>query len=240
MNQGRHLFVKCLTQMRRDMIAPRIDQQVLLIPPGDLGMIPQTQAEAVHRNVIVEGEAVRPILRPLLVDVVVAALEGNGCGKKNDLREADERLDECICGFGRKVIGHFQRNRQIEGSPKLDRLLQIADAKIILGNVQRFIARIGVYSDNFLYSVRMKNLKPSAVRTSEIHCGFRFDQVHHVRHNLIRGKQCEPAIIGVKLLAVGLHTVALCVIFDFLSICGWAQSDHAIAKGTRFLRSTIC
>lgn len=54
------------------------EEQVLAVPPLDFGARPQILAKDVEAPVALGSEEVRPIRRPLLVDVMGPALARNG------------------------------------------------------------------------------------------------------------------------------------------------------------------
>ena len=63
------------------------DQQVLRVPPPHARVVPDPAAQAVHRDVPQGREALRPVLRPLLVDVVDAPLPRDRRGEEDHRRE---------------------------------------------------------------------------------------------------------------------------------------------------------
>src|SRR5262249_31885765 len=92
----------------------------------NVGLVPYFRAQAIYGAVIVGGKKIRPVLGPLLVEMINSSLLGD-CGRKDhDRCERNERPNESLRARGWKVLRHFERDGQIESSPDRQRLGQIA------------------------------------------------------------------------------------------------------------------
>ena len=83
-----------------DHVRPAKQEDVLPVPPRDVVVLPDRWTHEVHRQQAVRLEALGPVVRPLLVEVVVAALVRNGGGEQDRGAEPCQRFDENIGGVG--------------------------------------------------------------------------------------------------------------------------------------------
>jgi len=75
-----------------------------------------------------------PIVGPLLIDVMEAALLRDGRRKEDDGRKADKRGDKPISELGFQMLCNFKAERQIKRSGEADGLRDIQWEKLHVGN----------------------------------------------------------------------------------------------------------
>src|SRR5437660_3527766 len=90
-------------------------------------------------DVVSKGvEMVSPILRPLLVHVIDAALTRYGSGEHDDGTERNQLTHELPGGTGGKMFCHFQAYGQIKGTSNAQRHSQIFCRKPVSRNLEQF------------------------------------------------------------------------------------------------------
>ena len=75
-----------------------------------------------------------PELRPLLIDVMYAALEWDRCGKNDERRKIDKVPNELRCMLLGQVFRDFQTHRQVELSDYIEWFGEIHSAKTVFGD----------------------------------------------------------------------------------------------------------
>jgi len=98
---------------------------VLAEPPQDGVVRPESRADRVDDDMVVLAEAGGPVGRPSLVDMMVAALEGDGGREEDDGSMAGQGRDERRrCGL-RQVLANFQADDQVEAVAEVEVSLQV-------------------------------------------------------------------------------------------------------------------
>jgi len=77
-------YIKLTKPFQRfEMLSLREYQDVLRIPPFYIWIIPDTIADRVDGDISLAHKQLRPILRPLLVNMAPPSLIGNCCAEQN-------------------------------------------------------------------------------------------------------------------------------------------------------------
>ena len=91
-----------------------IENGVLPVPGGDGVIGPDGGADDVVGRVAVFGEQGGPIALPAFVAMADAALAGDGGAEEDCGRRGDQIGNEALGAFGRKVLGDFELDGQID------------------------------------------------------------------------------------------------------------------------------
>jgi hypothetical protein len=92
------------------------EHQVLGEPWVDTLIGPYSPPEGVQPYIPAVPKLLRPVLRPLLVDVVDPSLVGDGSGKQNGVTKGGDISDELVGRGGRELLCHLEAQNDIEAS----------------------------------------------------------------------------------------------------------------------------
>src|ERR1051326_1705112 len=176
----------------------RVHQHVLRIVPGHFLVLPDTRPDPVDCHIAVVLEQFYPIFRPLFVYVILATLEGDCGGEKNNRTEGREGLHECCGALTAKVFGDFQRDYKIEFPIHPERSSQIHATKLIRRNSQTLSLDPGaIHSPDICHSMAGENREPDPGTATYIDHACRMNQIDDERGNLLggRGAALLPAAV---------------------------------------------
>ena len=103
------------TIARANRVVTGEDEDVLLVPTAHLGVVPYLGADDVDGLEAVGFEIPRPIVRPLLVDVVMTALKRNRRRKKHHRSEGRKFGDEAL--GARRLYSNIDNGNTVDGEP---------------------------------------------------------------------------------------------------------------------------
>ena len=109
------------------------------------------------------------IVRPLLVDVVMAALKRNRRRKKHHRSEGRKIGDETLGARRGKMFGNLERKRQVEFPLDLEGLLEVGATEALARNLQLvLIDPDTVQPEDVFDPVFAKNRQPRATAAADI------------------------------------------------------------------------
>jgi hypothetical protein len=96
-------------------------KHILRVPPRHFRIAPDPGTDAVARHETVTLKQVHPVARPLLIDMVCAALTRN-CRREDDYgRQRNQRSYKPRRALRQEVLRNFQAKTEIELSPEPER-----------------------------------------------------------------------------------------------------------------------
>ncbi len=132
-------------------------------------------------------EKLRPFVWPLLIDVVLPALERNRCGEQYKRGQASQSLDESWAAVWREVLGDFQRYRQIEDTPESKGFRQVKRLEAFLRNLQKTSVHVLAVNPKYLLHAEFpKNGQPASVATADIYYAVCRKEPQHEGNNDFR------------------------------------------------------
>lgn len=120
---GRAEFHK--RRVRPQYFGVRENHNVLAIARREVGLVPNSRTQHVACGEAVVRKNVGPPARPSLIDVIDAALIWEGRREENGWSEACQVFNEAFGARGGQMLGHLQRNREVELTLQSEGLLDI-------------------------------------------------------------------------------------------------------------------
>ena len=180
-NQGKLLeigFFASPAQIRTFADAFRLgeEQNVLSVEPLHLFVVPNPSTNAIDGHVIVDLEEARPIIRPLLVQMLSAPLKGNRRREEHHGREFCKAVNETRRGLRWKMLRNFQGYSQIERARKVERRRQVGRPELILRDLKLVtVDIIAVKSYHVVHTQLPKHREPGSIAAADINDGFGLD-----------------------------------------------------------------
>lgn len=111
-----------------------VQNRVLGVEGCNGGVGPDGRPDAVNWVIVHIREENRPVILPLLVDVIYASLKRNSRRKQDDPRQRGQTADESFSPGHGQVFGHLQRDGQIERTVDRQWFTKVMDRKGLGGN----------------------------------------------------------------------------------------------------------
>jgi len=102
---------------------------VLAVPKLYVLSCPEDMPQGKKRLITLRLEKVRPIARPLLIDMSFAALKRNRGRENDNRRKTSEALNKGLRICGIKVLGDFKTKGKVEPPIQMQRLCEIMFSK---------------------------------------------------------------------------------------------------------------
>lgn len=180
-----------LVEMRRVREVVTVDKQeeVLFVPPLDLGVVPNAGTEDVENLKVVTAEKSGPVVWPLFIEVVGAALERDGGGEEDDGAGASERLDEGGGGGGFKVFGDFKGDGEVVSLGSSEGLVEVMAFEVSGRDLEDTGGEdiVAVETEDIGGAVLLKLMQPGAGAAAEFNDGFGVDEFGDERDDVASG-----------------------------------------------------
>jgi len=146
---------------------------------------------------LISGEV--GVRRPLLVDVMDAALEWRGSGEHHGIGVAGDVADKGVGAAGGEVLADFHRDRQIERTSEIERGGKIAGAERLLRNRQDRPRPRTVDAEAVLHAERHGGLQPGALAATDVEQGFRLEDADEIGKDDRRRAKRTAALVVEEL-----------------------------------------
>jgi len=188
----RTFAIPCQERPRGDELRRRKHDDVLPVEGKDLGVRPDERTNPVDNRIAVRSESLRPVIRPLLVDVIRPALVWNGRGKEDARRVLDDVSHEPFCTVLRQMLCNLECDCKLELADEIERSVEARRDKSLVPKVQRVSWHPrAVDADVVVDPVKCERLEPDTEPTAKVGHAPRAYALHDNRHDRL-GRTSRP------------------------------------------------